>query len=78
MSEEGLRLKVKHRTADNISPPERPTSCRLGVMWREGLRLAVKAAAAELPPLLICLRATGQPHKETERERQIGVALRGD
>lgn len=40
-----------------------------------GLRLA---AAAKLPPLLICLRATRQPHREREkRERPTGVAVRG-
>lgn len=41
----------------------------------EGLRLA---AAAKLPPLLICLRATRQSHGDREKtERQKGVLGRG-
>lgn len=42
----------------------------------EGLRLA---AAAKLPPLLICLRATRQSHGEREkRERQKGGGSEGE
>lgn len=41
----------------------------------EGLRLA---AAAKLPPLLICLRATRQSHEDREKTgRQKGVSARG-
>lgn len=66
--------------AENESCSEssnREAETRLVRTWShaEGLRLA---AAAKLPPLLICLRATRQSHGDREKTgRQRGVSTRG-
>ena len=71
---QGVRLNVGGTRA-KTSPPVMlsPISSGLG-SHVEALRLA---AAAKLPPHLICLRATRRPHREGEKRETEGEAVRG-